>query len=43
MKVDLAKLKGQIPQIINHFTDTDLYKLSMLVAVLTCFPKAIVR
>ena len=43
MKVDWTKLKGQIPQIINHFTDTDLYKLSMLVAVLTCFPKAIVR
>ena len=30
-------------QIINHFTDTDLYKLSMCVAVLDNYPRAMVQ
>lgn len=30
-------------QIINHFTDTDLYKLTMCCAILHCFPRAIVK
>ena len=30
-------------QIINHLTDTDLYKFNMCVAVLNCFPRAMVK
>lgn len=29
--------------IITHFTDTDLYKLTMCCAILNCFPRAMVR
>lgn len=32
-----------IPQIINHFTDDDLYKLSMCCAVIDNFPRAQVK
>ena len=29
--------------IITHFTDTDLYKLTMCCAILNCFPRAVVK
>ena len=29
--------------IITHFTDTDLYKLTMSCAIVNCFPRAVVR
>lgn len=29
--------------IITHFTDTDLYKLTMSCAIVNCYPRAVVR
>ena len=29
--------------IITHFTDTDLYKLTMCCAIVNCFPRAMVK
>ena len=33
----------EIPQIINHMTDDDLYKFTMACAVIDNFPRAVVK